>query len=63
MKLFLNASGWMLAASAPVIYALRGGRNLTIALCFIVLQLLYGLYTWRISAAYYIGKLTSGKST
>lgn len=62
IALLLNVSGWMLAALAPIIYAWwRSGRDLLVVAGFGVLQVLFGVYTWRISAAYHVEKRASRK--
>jgi heme A synthase len=44
--------GWVGAFLAPIVYAWRGRRDMGVALLFLILQAVFGLYTWRISASF-----------
>lgn len=57
LTLLLNLTAWLGAGLGPVAYAWRGRRDLAVALLILVLQVVFGIYTWRLSAAYLLEKV------
>lgn len=53
---------WLVPAVAPVLYIWRSRRDLSVAVFFLVLQFVFGLYTWKFSAQYQRERVTWFKS-